>query len=143
MKVLIDSNSSNNTQALVCIIRGKRGSISYNSGLIYFNNDKAIEEFTTIIKETNPEVEVIPVDTREAHPPRGDIPKKGYWCPYCQSWEYWSVDSSGSHRCPICGISSREYYVKKYNDLWAANMKSKTSKKRMDKAAKKNRKGRK
>lgn len=43
--------------------------------------------------------------------------KRGvYWCPYCRAWrEYYWDDWVGRWKCPVCGISTRDYYVKQCN----------------------------
>lgn len=46
--------------------------------------------------------------------------KRGqYWCPYCSNpVKFINDEKLGVKRCPICGISNRDYYVKKVNNLW-------------------------
>lgn len=138
MKVPIDFREQTK-HVLVCIKRGARDVIAYNSGLIYFESEQLAKNFAKLVGEGNPELEIKPVSVRKAHPPQEGESGGGYWCPYCQSWEYWLSDSGGYKRCPICRISHADYYVKKYNNLWAANMKSKSAKKKMDRAGKKRR----
>ncbi len=134
MKVPIDFRPQTR-YVLACIRRGNRDTIDYNSGLIYFSSRELAEEFKGIIQEGNPQLEIFSVDVRTAHTP-GEERGKGYWCPYCQSWEYWVTDSGGYKRCPICGMSDRGYYVRMYNNLWASEMKSKSAKKKLDRARK-------
>lgn len=45
------------------------------------------------------------------------------WCPYCVKWRHFNLTrlrratylSPAANRCPVCGISDEDYYVKKYN----------------------------
>lgn len=40
------------------------------------------------------------------------------WCPYCSNKVMFIKDKkSGVKKCPICGISIKEYWVKKVNGL--------------------------
>lgn len=121
---------------LACIKRGPKGNINYNSGLIYFVTEQMAQDFTKLVTKKDPDIEVKPISVLEAYPPQEGQKPKGYWCPYCQSWEYWLPDSGGYKRCPICRISHADYYVRKYNNLWSYNMKSKSAKKEIDKAGK-------
>lgn len=116
---------------LVCIKRGNRNRITYNSGLLYFQHEEAVQLFTEKVRKGDPSIEIKTVDVREAHEPTGEV-GKGYWCPYCQSWEYWFTDSGGYKRCPVCKMSNNDFYVKKYNNLWNNEMKSKSAKKKSE-----------
>lgn len=41
------------------------------------------------------------------------------WCPYCSSPVVFVKDKKlGVKRCPMCGISDRDYYVKRLNTRW-------------------------
>lgn len=50
-------------------------------------------------------------------PPKGVIIPKGYsWCPYCSMTIQLAKDKKlGIKRCPVCGISSKDYYMKSAN----------------------------
>lgn len=38
------------------------------------------------------------------------------WCPYCSTAVVFKKDKKlGVKKCPICGVSNREYWVKKVN----------------------------
>lgn len=52
--------------------------------------------------------------------PKGVKLKKGQlWCPYCSMPVKFKMDRYlDIRKCPICGISERDYYVKKVNDTW-------------------------
>lgn len=60
--------------------------------------------------------------TKAIPPPEGYTPKraqKKYWCPFCGDERRFNHDSSiDAERCCICGITDREFYVRKYNHLW-------------------------
>lgn len=52
----------------------------------------------------------------DVKPPR----KNTLWCPYCRDWRKF-VSSQYSHDrkiCEVCGISTRDFYVRKFNHLW-------------------------
>lgn len=122
---------------VVCIKRGNRQRIAYNSGLLYFYHKSAVEAF---IKEvsSNKQVEVFIVNPYKATLPNEDgATKKGYWCPYCRSWEYWVSCMGGYKKCPICGISNNDFHVKGFNNLWEKPMQSKSNKKKLEKTNKK------
>lgn len=121
---------------VVVVLRTNKDRIAYNSGLTYFYHKEALEVFVKEIKKGNPNLEIHHVDTLDAHEPPEDR-GRGYWCPFCKSWEYWMADSGGYKRCPICGISDNEYYVKRFNRLWTEDMKSKKQKKQQEKGRKK------
>jgi hypothetical protein len=55
------------------------------------------------------------------------------WCPYCLKWREFrtyairvdGVIGPEALRCPICTISSHDYYVKKYNAMLVARSETK------------------
>jgi hypothetical protein len=53
-------------------------------------------------------------------PPEDVTLKRGeFWCPYCAQAVSFKVDTKYQIlRCPRCGISERDYYVKVANKLW-------------------------
>lgn len=55
-----------------------------------------------------------------AFKPKGTKPHKSWlWCPYCAKWRIFSPDDIlGVDRCSICGISTKDFYVREYNHLW-------------------------
>lgn len=66
----------------------------------------------------------VTVDTISGHtafkpPKNSSAPKNHYWCPFCVKYRIftWREDL-GVYRCPVCGISDHEYWVRKYNDLF-------------------------
>lgn len=54
-----------------------------------------------------------PEDTK---PPR----KNMLWCPYCRDWRRFVSSRYGPDRkvCEICDISTRDFYIRKFNNLW-------------------------
>jgi hypothetical protein len=50
-------------------------------------------------------------------PPKGaKLKRHEWWCPYCCKPRVFVEDSiSGYKKCCICGISTADFYVKKYN----------------------------
>lgn len=60
--------------------------------------------------------------TRSIPAPMDYKPKvfqKIFWCPYCGAERRFKHDSFvDAERCSICGVSDRDFYVRKYNNLW-------------------------
>lgn len=52
---------------------------------------------------------------KDAKPPRKDR----LWCPYCRDWRKFVSSRYGPDLkiCEICGISTRDFYVRKFNNL--------------------------
>lgn len=52
--------------------------------------------------------------------PKGiTLKKKQMWCPYCSNPVIFIKDKkSGITKCPICGISNQDFWVKKVNNSW-------------------------
>jgi len=45
-----------------------------------------------------------------------------YWCPYCRAMRrFIYCGEMEVNKCPVCGISDMDFYVKKYNRLWASD----------------------
>lgn len=40
------------------------------------------------------------------------------WCPYCREWRKFGENQIGYTVCEVCGISNRDYYIRRYNHLW-------------------------
>lgn len=60
----------------------------------------------------------------DEEPPRVKLAKceKLLWCPYCGAWSIFTADVGETDRW-IClgycgGIGTRDFYTRKYNDLW-------------------------
>lgn len=76
-------------------------------------------------------IRVNPDDTEEklakvVLTPRPNEKVKGeLWCPYCATWSKFGVirgSGSSYKRSRCCGISTEDFYIKTYNNLWE-NMK--------------------
>jgi hypothetical protein len=90
-------------------------------------------DFAAALKNRGISVDVISV--RKPYPPPlkdrkkpwlgyQDPPQHGLlWCPYCLKWRDFhyaaiimrTVTGPELFRCPVCTISTQDYYVKKYN----------------------------
>lgn len=47
------------------------------------------------------------------------LKKDQLWCPYCSNIVKFIRDKElGVYKCPYCGISDRDYNVKKVNKKW-------------------------
>jgi uncharacterized Zn finger protein (UPF0148 family) len=52
-------------------------------------------------------------------PDRVELKGKQMWCPYCSCPVIFVKDKKlGVKRCPICGITERDYHVKIVNKKW-------------------------
>lgn len=140
--VFIDLSAVLSPKAIVGVLRNLKGRVIYNTGLIYFSDLGQMEELKTKLQEKQPELELHIVDTLGHNLPTEEDKHKGYWCPYCCTWNYWKSDTGGYKRCPICGISDGDYYVRKFNHLWANDMKNQKDKKHEDKMKNKSKKRR-
>jgi hypothetical protein len=40
------------------------------------------------------------------------------WCPYCGEWVKFKLGEYGYKRCPVCTISTADFYVRTANHLW-------------------------
>lgn len=62
------------------------------------------------------------VHTHPEGPPKDAKPsgKNMLWCPYCRDWRKFVPSEYGPDLkvCEICGISTRDFYVRKFNHLW-------------------------
>lgn len=51
-------------------------------------------------------------------PPNISFKKNQIWCPYCSTKVVFKRDKNlGVKKCPICGITIKDYWVKKVNNL--------------------------
>lgn len=49
-----------------------------------------------------------------------NVRKGEAWCPYCATVVSFGWDSSLKiARCTTCGCTVRDFYIRKFNDLWA------------------------
>lgn len=45
--------------------------------------------------------------------------RKHLWCPYCGTERRFKDNKVwGTKQCPVCGITSSDYWVKHYNHMW-------------------------
>ena len=59
--------------------------------------------------------------TNHIPPPQDYITTKMgvYWCPFCgEERRYYTLDDGDMKICPICHISTREYWVRNCNKIW-------------------------
>ncbi|BAF60349.1 hypothetical protein PTH_2168 [Pelotomaculum thermopropionicum SI] len=49
---------------------------------------------------------------------KGDL-----WCPFCGEWRQFKANPYGSKSCPVCNISTMDYWVKTVNGLWEISLK--------------------
>lgn len=96
----------------VALLRDKRQRISYTSGLTYFSSAEEMHKHTSEFIKRG--FEIVEVDVQTAHPP--ETTGRGIWCPYCQRWELW-VKDEGYTVCPLCGMTNKDFYVKRFNRL--------------------------
>lgn len=56
----------------------------------------------------------------KAYPPPGgkQAPRGMLWCPYCKAYRTFKPWINESLRCEVCHISTADYYVRAYNNLW-------------------------
>lgn len=106
-----------NARAIIVSLRNKKGSVIYSSGLHFFYHRDSELAFIEMALRVNPQLEIYYYDGRHYVPPSENT-KKGYWCPYCQSWEYWKANELGYKCCPHCGIGEADFYVRSYNHTW-------------------------
>ena len=65
-----------------------------------------------------PSIKIEIISCLKAYPPSGKGKKGEWWCPYCRRWrKFKSNGYLGVKQCKVCGVSDREWYVKKYNGL--------------------------
>lgn len=52
-------------------------------------------------------------------PDKAKLTNKQMWCPYCSKPVVFVLDNRlGVRKCPYCGISDKDYNVKKVNNKW-------------------------
>jgi hypothetical protein len=81
-----------------------------------FVNDKLVEIYKVSAKTP------IPVNLEIVKPKQKKVDKNHplLWCPYCGNWRNFKLDSNANLACRVCGISTNDFYVKKYNHLWGS-----------------------
>lgn len=61
------------------------------------------------------------VSLTKAYPPSKDVKvsEGELYCPYCITYRNFKKGNKvGVKKCVVCGISVKNYYVRKYNKLW-------------------------
>ena len=84
------------------------------------DSSKVISDIMARLQDKGLKVHLI--HTLAKDPPEDSTPprKNMLWCPYCRDWRKF-ISSQYSHDrkiCEICGISTRDFYVRKCNHLW-------------------------
>lgn len=79
------------------------------------------------IKKKYPSVKVYLFSRCKAYAPPEDFIRRPYsdhlWCPYCNKMRFFSRDYNlDVKRCEICTISTNDFYVKRYNGIFADEM---------------------
>lgn len=62
--------------------------------------------------------------TQQYAPSKDKKPGRGQmWCPQCAKYSnFFMNEELGVRKCFICGISDQDFYVKKYNHIWKAEL---------------------
>ena len=66
----------------------------------------------------------------KAAPPSSEKVPGRLWCPYCRGWREFGENQVGYTVCEVCGISNRDYYTRRYNNLWGYNSRSRRLRKK-------------
>ncbi|MCK9471808.1 MAG: hypothetical protein M0Q88_08660 [Bacilli bacterium] len=89
------------------------------------NNESDVEVFKKAkdiyvkIKQKYPNYVVELISRKKAFAPKEKIKYDYVYCPYCRKDRKFQYNyTTGYSHCPVCNISDKEYYVKKYNNLW-------------------------
>jgi len=84
------------------------------------DSSKVVSDIMVRLKDKGLKVHL--VHPRAEGPPKDTKPpgKNMLWCPYCRNWRKFVSSWYGSDRkiCEICGMSTRDFYVRKFNNLW-------------------------
>lgn len=83
---------------------------------------KAKEYAKTLkVADTDNVVSIDLVSGTKAYAPKEGtkIPRNQLWCPYCvKPRPFIDKPDIGVRKCPVCGISDSDFYVKKYNGIF-------------------------
>lgn len=108
------------------VIGRKKNKIVYNSGVQNFSDynmgKRFIDKLKHNLRQNNPDwkLRYYIVSNREPFPPMEEhkVPKGSIYCPYCGQTNKLKVHRKiGCKKCPICGISDVEFYVRFYNKM--------------------------
>lgn len=97
-------------ERVVVVIKRSKNKIIYNSGLLYLNHKSYKELRDQLSDEEDVEIVNVQVYDRVADNYPRDSARGKMWCPFCMKLEKWS-----NHKCPVCGMSDSEFWVKKFN----------------------------
>jgi len=106
--------------ALVVIERDPNTSKIYDrSEWQGFHDEREMDRFWRKVSQVYPHLEVYRV-----HPDAGNNPpdqpklKGKLWCPYCSSYRNFNYSSyTGYTTCEICTISTKDFWVNKFNEV--------------------------
>lgn len=101
------------------VVIGMKGKnkIRFNSGVQKISHELK-DKFVSLMIEAINNMGLTP-HVYELHTPSATtekIPRGQLWCPYCQSVHKFKKGEFGADVCPICGISSDDFYTRKYNN---------------------------
>lgn len=57
------------------------------------------------------------VHSKPAPPSSEKVPNR-LWCPYCREWRDFDENQARYTVCEVCGISDKDYYIRRYNHLF-------------------------
>jgi len=62
----------------------------------------------------------IPLDEKKEKPKQRKSDKSHplLWCPYCGDWRNFRSNHRRIYACPVCTITTKDFYVKSINHLW-------------------------
>ena len=69
------------------------------------------------------------VHTKPAPPSSEKVPGR-LWCPYCRGWRKFDANQEGYTVCEVCSVSDMDYYIRRYNNLWGYNSRSRRLRKK-------------
>lgn len=86
---------------------------------VYRKAKQAAQEITDKLRGQIVTVEIISRTHAFKPPVDKKAPKNHWWCPYCRKFRIFMWDRRLEvKRCPICGITDHDFYVKKYNGIF-------------------------
>lgn len=84
------------------------------------DSSKVISDIMVRLKDKGLKVYLIHALAKD--PPKDSKPprKNMLWCPYCREWRKFILSQYSPDRkvCEICDISTRDFYIRKFNNLW-------------------------
>lgn len=109
---------------IVVIVKEKK-KVLFHSELQKFDSIPERDKFTSTIRKAFKKKGISDKDihaytvTNEPQEMDEDTQVKGkkLYCPYCGQVNKFKQGQFDSKVCPVCGISERDFYIKKYNKL--------------------------